>query len=106
MPKNDYPLYLDGFLKDKHVWSEEKELEEYSDGDDKFIARVCTICGAINRGYGPQYDSCRVTTDYPGDDGPCLCTGHHYAEAHGLEYASGKVYGYTKKAEYEKITGN
>lgn len=95
--KKQYPLYLDGFLADKHTWSKEKKLTYYDYNDDEevsFKARVCTICDAIDRGWGAQYDSCRVLTAYPGDDAPCLCSGKRYAEAHGLDYAPGKVYGY------------
>ena len=91
-----YPLYLDGFLADKHTWGKETTIAPY---DDEWKVRYCTLCGAMQfteKGFGqePRYYSCSVLTDYPGDEAPCLCTGRGYAEAHGLEYAPGKIYGY------------
>lgn len=96
MTKKKYPLYLDGFLEDKHTWGEIETITPY---DEDWTVRFCTVCHAMTyteKGFTntPLYDSCRVTSEYPGDDAPCICTGRHYAEAHGLEYAPGKVYGY------------
>jgi hypothetical protein len=104
--QNKYPLYLDGFLKDKHVWSDEKDLE-YEDYNSNEITnirtKVCTICGAHLRHDWVYYYACDVTTSYPASDSPCLCTGRTYAEAHGLKYKPGKVYGYTDEKPNEPI---
>ena len=72
--------------KVEHDWGEVEVIRPY--GDD-YECQFCQTCDAIRfiwdgKPSTPQFHSCRVTTDYPGDDAPCLCTRGGYLEAHGL----------------------
>ncbi len=71
----------------KHDWGEPEQMDYYD--DETKMVRFCKTCRAMLWDWGdplkdPQYDSCRVMTDWPGDDAPCLCTRRGYLEAHGL----------------------
>lgn len=73
--------------KVEHQWGDPEPLDCY--GETQMV-QWCKTCGAmlyVDENYGgsdPHYDSCRITTDWPGDDSPCLCTRRRYLEAHGL----------------------
>ena len=79
-------------LLEAHVWSEPK-LVSYSGKDPLFgrniyetrpNTRECTICSAVDRGWGAQYLSCQMLTIYPADDSPCRCSRRDYLKAHKI----------------------
>ena len=70
----------------EHVWGDPEPIEYY-DGKIRTV-RYCKTCFAMYwvdwSTIEPQFDSCSIMTDWPGDDAPCRCTRRQYLEAHKL----------------------
>lgn len=73
--------------KVQHDWGKEEVITPY--GDD-WVVQYCKDCHAMRHIWDGipsntvNFHSCRVTTDYPGDDAPCLCTRRQYLTSHNL----------------------